>query len=312
MSSAVIIAGPTASGKTGLSYRFADILGGEIINGDSAQIYFPFMVGTAKPDFYNHHIPHHLFDRMSSPDDYNVLTYRSEVTSLVEDLSAKGKVPIIVGGSLFYFKTLFYPVTQTVTVSPEAEEKLEVIVAKERWAALQKIDPERAESINPNDRYRIDRALLLYFTASRKPSEMKPQLEVPFSTTIVFLNPDRQLLYSRINQRTIEMVTEEGWIEECERIMLQPKWESFARKKNFLGYATLFDWIRAGKQEATLPKVIKNIQKETRHYAKRQVTFWRSLLAQLQSEGRDDIVIREYTSYPYPEDEIVDLLSQRS
>ena len=289
----------------------ADAVNGEIINGDSAQIYAPFMVGTAKPDYVNHHISHHLFDRLSTPDDYNVLTYRSEVVSLVDQLTAAGKCPIIVGGSLFYFKTLFYPVVETIPESEDAQQKLRLIPQESRWSVLQKIDPERAEAINPNDGYRIDRALILYFSVNRKPSEMKPQLDVPFSTTILFLNPDRQLLYSRINERTIEMVTEEGWIEECERILLEPAWEAFARKKNFIGYAQLFDWIRLGKKEAELPRVIRSIQKETRHYAKRQATFWRSLLAQIQSEKRDDIIIREYNSYPYPEDDIVDSIIDR-
>ena len=260
------VCGPTASGKTSLSLEIAKQIPSEIINADIGQFYTSLSIGTAKPKWKEMDDPHHLFDIIDKPKDINVNHYRELVLEKVHTVWEKNKLPILVGGSLFYIKTLFYP----LIALPESACHARAL-DDYSWEFLNKIDPERAKSIHPNDYYRIQRALAIWKQTGKKPSSYEPQLRPPFHARIVFLNWPRETLFERINQRTEAMLLQ-GWIEEVRRLK---DWKVFLQKKRLIGYPEIFEWIEHGERQSERAALVAAIQQKTRQYAKRQVTFWK-------------------------------------
>ena len=280
--SVLIITGPTASGKTQLSEMIASSLPCEIINADVGQFYKPLSVGTAKPDLVNVSYKHHLFNLLDKPEDLSVVKYRNLVSDLVKDICGRGKIPIIVGGSLFYIKSLFFPPQEFVIQElPNQDQKtIDNLSKDQQWELLQKIDPERAAVLHPNDYYRIGRALKIWIQTGTKPSAYKPILQPQFSALIIYIEPEASILKSRICLRTALMINpcaggNLGWIEEAEALV-GTEWEEFLKTKNLIGYPEIFDWIKTGKKRDELPTLIEKIQTQTIQYAKRQKTFWKS------------------------------------
>lgn len=296
---ALIITGPTASGKTQLSEMIASIRSCEIINADVGQFYKPLSVGTAKPDFVNIAYKHHLFDLLDKPEYLSVVKYRNLVTDLVNDICARGKIPIIVGGSLFYIKSLFFPPQELPIQEFKNNNQINIdeLDKDQQWELLRKIDPERAAELHQNDNYRINRALKIWIQTGFKPSVYKPKLRPKFNTLIVYVKPETAILKDRINTRTMLMINprsilENGWIEEVEHL-IGTDWEEFLQDKNLIGYPEIFEWIKAGKKSSTLPALIEKIQIQTVQYAKRQNTFWKSFERQiLQAAPQSDFLIQ--------------------
>jgi len=295
---ALIITGPTASGKTQLSEMLAGDISCEIINADVGQFYKPLSVGTAKPNLNQIKYTHHLFDLIDAPEDLSVVKYRQLISDTVENICNSGKTPIIVGGSLFYIKSLFFPPAQleamcqdVVQLETPADPSIHALrahsgrAAGEGWELLQKIDPERAAKIHPNDGYRVNRALEIWRKTGQKPSMYKPCFEPIFNAMIVFVCPTQEILNQRIYQRTEQMIKEGGWIEEA-RGLLGTEWEDFVRAKGLIGYPEIFDWIsckqlRSCGDKNNLNELINVIHLKTTQYAKRQKTFWRSFKNEL-------------------------------
>jgi len=276
----IIITGPTASGKTALSELIAEEVDGEIINVDVGQFYKNLSVGTAKPNWKTLPFSCHMFDILDQPIDVSVREYRDRVLQLCKDITERNRTPIIVGGSLFYIKSLFSPPKDLAKnidsgddfSNVDFEESSQIL-----WSRLNEIDPKRAELIHPNDRYRIVRALTIWKTTGKKPSFYKPGfLPLPYNVLIVPLLPDRELINDRINQRTTQMVTQGGWIQEALSVY-KTEWHPFILRKGLIGYLEIFQWIENGSRIEDLHNVVKIIQQKTRDYAKRQVTFWRGL-----------------------------------
>lgn len=282
-SSLVIITGPTGVGKTDFSLQLAERLNGEIINGDMGQFYVPLSIGTAKPDWRSEKIPHHLFDSIDQPVNFTVVAYRKRIEKVVAELRQRGKMPIIVGGSLFYLKSLFFPPTLHYGVAspllrlstPSTFTKVEDLSAS--WDELKQLDPKRAAQIDPHDSYRINRALALA-REGLKPSLLKPlYMPVVENMLIIHLTRNRDELYERINARTDSMLTE-GWLDEVSG--LDDAWKSWLKSKKMIGYDTIIDCL-AGAID--LVQCRTTIQQRTRNYAKRQLTFWRSFREQLEA-----------------------------
>lgn len=278
----IIIVGPTASGKTAASLFLAAHLNLEIINADMGQFYAPVAIGTAKPDWQNEQIPHHLFDIVDQPKDINVLTYRSLVLDKTAELTAQGKVPCLVGGSLFYVKSLFFPPLDIPTTGeaqalPRAPELTP-------WEQLNVIDPLRASKLHPNDLYRINRALDLFKATGKKPSECLPVFNPPFKACIIYIDRPLELLENNINTRTAAMLND-GWIEETEQLM-GTAWEPFFKTKKLIGYPEIFEWIEQGKRADRYDLLIATIQQKTRQYALRQNLFWRTCKSQLETAAK--------------------------
>lgn len=272
---ALLIIGPTASGKTGFGESIAQKIPSEYINADIGQFYKPLSIGTAKPDWQAYKETAHLFDCLDEPSDMSSFDYRKSVLELVDQIQQRKNLPIIVGGSLFYIKSLFFPPHNFKIDQSVVPEELIGLSKDGRWKLLCEIDPVRAQQIHPNDPYRIERALRIWFLTGKKPSEVAPQCRPAFDATIVCLEPTKPVLHERIKQRT-KIMLEQGWIEEVESLMGTP-WIPFFEKKGLIGYAHIATWIDGGKKASEYDQLRETIEQETRWYAKRQMTFLRHL-----------------------------------
>lgn len=288
-----LILGPTGVGKSDFALSFADTVDGEIINCDVGQFYVPLTIGTAKPAWKQERIPHHLFDILTEPRDYTVAAYRQAVAQKIAEIRGRGKTPLIVGGSLFYAQALFFPPRNTLSCNTPpsqmasdnfyANPTFAVRSTKELWEQLAEVDPERARVLHKHDRYRIERALNLWESTGVLPSNCKPVYDpVCDQWTVLYLTRERAELYERINLRTRIMLEQQGWKEEVAG--LDQSWHPFVRKKGLIGYGEILDALAQGTPDEEL---IATIQQETRHYAKRQETFWRSMARKLKNSTAD-------------------------
>lgn len=280
--SIVFITGPTATGKTAFSEFLSPHLPIEVVNGDVGQFYTPLSIGTAKPDLNNVLVPHHLFNLFNTPCNFSAASYNYQVVAIVHDIWRRGNIPVVVGGSFFYLKSLFF------SLESEEEANFDVsipdfseIETTLLWKKLEGIDPERAAVLHPNDRYRIVRALTLWYKTGGLPSRRVPQFN-PLCDQIclVGVTRERDDLYARIDQRVLEMI-DAGWIDET--LSLSAEWYSFLEKKRLIGYPEIINWIRAGCLPEQKKSLVEDIQKNTRNYAKRQKTFMKKFLMDLKA-----------------------------
>lgn len=280
----IIVYGPTAAGKTDFADQLATYLPAEIINADLGQFYTPLSIGTAKPDWRKSAIPQHLFDIINEPRVITVAEYRDRVFTCLEQIWSRNNIPILVGGSGFYLKSLFFP-----PQAGSSQKALPELFAPEqdRWRQLYEIDPERALHIHHNDLYRINRALSIYFATGQNPSTQEPRYQPLGSFCFVFINRDRQELYTRINSR-VQVMLEQGWLEEAQRL-LGTEWEKFLIMKKIIGYDDIIRYLHTPQEDRDLDALIEGIAQKTRHYAKRQISFGSYLLGHLQK------AILEYT-----------------
>jgi tRNA dimethylallyltransferase len=266
--SILFITGATASGKTDLSLEIAGSIGGEIINLDTGQMYEPLNIGVAKPDWQKLEVKHHLFDIAKTPVDISAQEYSKFFSKSVQEIFSRNKIPIVVGGSFFYLKSLFFPLKFNKSSLPKKP-------VSGSWHDLFEIDPERAKKINPNDEYRINRALSIFESTGLKPSRFDPHFDPEFNSIILFIDCAKEDLVSRIHQRTYEMIVS-GWIDEVVGLR-KSGWEDFIRRKGFIGYEEIFNWLDRDDNKELPEELISKIVRKTRKYAKRQMTFWRSL-----------------------------------
>jgi tRNA dimethylallyltransferase len=286
-----MILGETGAGKTALSELLGERLPIEVINCDVGQFYEPLTIGTAKPAWRQSPTTHHLFDVLNSPVDYSVADYRAAVATLIREIGERGHIPVLVGGSLFYAQSLFFPPGAGPT-EDKLPENLEPLDAPALWQALRAIDPIRAAAISPFDIYRIRRALALWYTHGVLPSKHKPIYSsvVPDGQALVFfVTRERPELYAQIDQRTIQMM-QAGWIEEVAG--LHGSWHEFLMRKKLIGYPEIVQFLQSGHSDAR--ELTRVIQQKTRNYAKRQGTFWRGLSRTLLSTRDNGVHIQEY------------------
>ena len=284
----IILFGPTGVGKTHFADLLAAQLPSEIVNADMGQLYTPLTIGTAKPDWRKSAIPQHLFDIINEPRVITVTEYRDRVMSTLEAIWARNNIPILVGGSGFYLQSLFFPPESTSAIS-EAEQKIaETKFAPEadRWRQLYEIDPQRALRIHPNDMYRIDRALVIYFTTGKKPSEQEPRYQPLASYCFVSLTRERKELYDAIDARA-RLMLQEGWIQETQRL-IGTEWQEFLINKKIIGYDDIIHYLlQSEKCDVDYEELVRIISQKTRNYAKRQTTFGTYLMDNLQKAISD-------------------------
>ena len=271
----IIIFGPTGVGKTDFGEQLASRLPAEIVNADLGQFYTPLSIGTAKPNWQNSPIPQHLFDIINEPRLMTVSEYRDQALQTFNQIWARGNIPIIVGGSGFYLKSLFFPPQASI------DKDFEYSFEGDGWKQLYEIDPERALKIHPNDTYRITRALSIFHATGKKPSEYQPSYQPVGSFCFVYLTRQRPDLYSRIDQR-VRIMLNEGWIPEVERLQ-GTSWETFLKKKKLIGYDDILEYLEGEKKELQLNALTDSIAQKTRNYAKRQITLGNQLFNQLEN-----------------------------
>lgn len=280
----VFITGPTGVGKTDFVDAIASSIPIEIINMDVGQLYEPLSIGTAKPEWKKHPVPHHLFDYCVQPVNITVSEYRKKAEELIKQIQARGNTPVFVGGSLFYLKSLFFPIydhdTTNLVVPPLPSDPQEL------WNLLNTYDPVRAQAIGVNDAYRLNRAISIWYTTGKIPSSIVPLYDPIAPSLIIFLDRDRTDLYDRINLRTRKMI-ENGWINEIQN--LNQEWKYFLCNKKLIGYNEII-----ANSTMDQESLIQLIQKRTRNYARRQQSFWRSFKKQLMEAQKEGTFPVEY------------------
>ena len=278
----LVITGATGVGKTELVIKLAQRMSIEIINADIGQMYVPLTIGTAKPDWRSETTPHHFFDIIDQPVNFSIMSFRDEVEKLVNAIWERGRLPVIVGGSTFYIKSLFWLPEKNQFRDQENFEQivdnLDNYSDKDIWSLLNKIDPYRAQQIHPNDHYRLQRALEIWRNTGRKPSEFKLQFRpISNETDLIILSRSRDDLYERINAR-VRIMLEMGWMKEVAG--LSQAWRDFLKLKKIIGYDTVVKCLEDGSLYLTESE-IEIISQSVRNYAKRQMTFWRGLCRDL-------------------------------
>ena len=286
------IVGPTASGKTALGVELALRVGGEIINCDSVQIYKGIEIATAKPtEEEKRGVPHHLINYVEPETNYTAADWARDAAQKIYELEARERVPILVGGTGFYLRTLRNPFFESPKTDEKLREKLKKIKeqkgAEFLYKILQKKDKASAEKLFPRDFVRVSRALEVFFQTGKRLSEVQPNREEPpaFATRIkIFvLNPPRDLLYEKINRRT-EKHFENGLIEEVKHLRAGGvKDETNALGAH--GYRRVCEYLRG---ERTLEGAIEQTKQDVRNYAKRQMTWFRSEEGAVWLEGFGD------------------------
>lgn len=275
----IVIGGPTASGKTQLAIEWALKINGEIISCDSRQIYKYMDIGTAKPTLEERNlIPHHLIDIIYPDEIMSAGEFQKLARACIEDIYRRGKVPLLVGGTGLYIRAVIRDINFPPKVDESIREMIKEKVKKEGlsrvYEELQRIDPVTANKISPNDEIRITRALEVYYATGRPISYYRRGIDVDYPEyNIVYfvLNPPRDLLYKRIEERVDKMI-KLGLIEETKYILslgYSPELPSLQT----LGYREIIKYIHG---MYSLESAVEEIKKETRRYAKRQLTWFRN------------------------------------
>lgn len=275
------VVGPTATGKTALGVTLAETFGGEVISADSMQLYKGLDVGTAKvtPD-ETHGIPHHAVDLLTPDEPFSVADFVALAGRLEADISARGRLPILVGGTGLYVQSFLYGVHFAAEKTPDGlREKLAAELAEKgpeaMYKELQEADPEAAAAIHPNNQVRVLRALEHYRATGKKLSEQKAESlppERPYRSLILGLDfPERAVLYRRIDLRVDKML-EAGLIKEAEHVWQNR--ESFRTAAQAIGYKEFFPYF---EQTAPLEACTEKLKQASRNYAKRQLTWFRHM-----------------------------------
>jgi tRNA dimethylallyltransferase len=275
----LFIVGPTASGKSALAVALAKKLGGEIVSADSMLVYKGMDIGTAKPTKKERGgILHHGLDLIPPTKSFSVFAYRQFALKAIRATLKRGKIPILAGGTGFYVRALLEGLSPLPGTHAAIRRELEREALEKGLPALYKrllkLDPPRAKAIGPHNQRRILRALEIYLVSGKKPSQTSPKTpglrELGYRPVVIGIHRDRDALYRKINRR-VDTMFRKGLVREVKRL---------ARKKlsrtalQGVGYKETLDWIY-GKSERPLAEVKDRIKQTTRHFAKRQWTWFK-------------------------------------
>lgn len=275
----VVIAGPTGSGKSALALELARELGAEIVNADSMQVYREMDVGTAKPDLEaRQEIPHHLFDVVNPDQEFNAALYRSLAVPVIEEILARGRVCFVVGGTGLYIKTLLGGLLSCPPADPLLRQELlrqcDAYGPEALHRRLALLDPETARKTHPRDRVRITRSLEIMKITGRSVSSLAGEhgfRDKTFGSLKFCLQIEREALYDRINARTLAMV-QNGLVEETEGL-LKKGYSPELKAMKSLGYRHAARHLQG---LMSLEAMVEELQRDTRRYAKRQLTWFRA------------------------------------
>ena len=299
----IILTGPTAVGKTKASIGLAKALNGEIISADSMQVYKHMDIGSAKirPEEMQG-IKHYLIDELEPDEEFHVVRFQEMAKKALEEIYAKNKIPIVVGGTGFYIQALLYDIDFT-----ENEEDTEYRKELEQLAAekgadvlhdmLREVDPESAEAIHANNVKRVIRALEFHKQTGRKISEHNEQERAkssPYDFCYFVLNDERERLYERINLR-IDQMLDDGLVEEVMSLKDQGYTKEMVSMQG-LGYKEVLDYLNGN---CTLEEAIYILKRDTRHFAKRQLTWFRR---------ERDVIWVSKNEHNYDEDKILNVM----
>jgi tRNA dimethylallyltransferase len=287
---AIFLMGPTASGKTGIAVELARHLPVELVSVDSALVFRDMNIGTAKPDAETLHIaPHHLIDIINPTESYSAATFRSDALRLMADITARGKIPLLVGGTMLYFKALRDGLSDLPPSNPTMRADLDAQIEQHGIAwlhhELSKVDAETAARLNPADTQRIQRAMEIYLISGKPMSELiqAPSISSPcgnggnsslpyYITPIALIPSDRAVLHRHIATR-FEKMLQQGLVEELQGLRDKYSLNSDMTAMRCVGYRQAWQFIDGEINEAQL---IETGIAATRQLAKRQLTWLRS------------------------------------
>lgn len=276
MEKVLVIVGPTAVGKTALSVELAKKFNGEIISGDSLQIYKKLDIGTAKISTSEMSgIPHHLIDVIEPTDNYSVADFQKAGRQLITEITERGHLPIIAGGTGLYIQSLLYDyqlgAKEVVSdVRKKYEELAEKIGKKQLWEYLKEKDPLAAEKIHWNNQRKVIRALEVFEVTGYSIMTPKEKPQCLYEHCMIGLDTERKLLYQRIDQRVDQMIAA-GLVDEARFVYSLGEIQA----SQGIGYKELYPYF---KGEITLEEAIEQIKQNSRRYAKRQLTWFRNRL----------------------------------
>jgi tRNA dimethylallyltransferase len=280
---AIFIMGPTASGKTGLAVELYQHLPVELISVDSALVFKDMDIGTAKPDAsILAQAPHHLIDLIPPTEVYSAATFRNDALKLMAEITARGKVPLLVGGTMLYFMALQGGLSQLPEADPNVRQKLDAQAAQIGWPAmhdkLAEIDPETAARLEPADAQRVQRALEVYEISGKTMTELHQSSmsdKLPYQLLKIALTPsDRSVLHDRIAIRFDDML-KQGFVDEVKRLLLKyPSLNADMPSMRCVGYRQALEHLAGNYDVAELRD--RGIF-ATRQLAKRQLTWLRGM-----------------------------------
>ncbi len=273
----IIICGPTASGKTALAVECAKLLNSEVISADSMYIYKGLNIGTAKPTIKEMQgVKHHVIDVVEPNETFTVSDYKNIAKPIIDNLISQNKIPIICGGTGFYINSILYDLSYgNGQGNPEIREKYKRLAIEHGnqyvYSILEKYDPESAKKLHFNDLKRVIRALEIYESGIKK-SDICDELKPNYNYSAYSVDYDRETLYDRINKR-VDLMVNLGLIDEIKSLL-----NSGISKDNqcmqAIGYKEILDYLDGN---CNLSQAIETIKLNTRHYAKRQITFFKKL-----------------------------------
>lgn len=301
----IILTGPTAVGKTSLSLKLARQIGGEIISADSMQVYKHMDIGSAKvmPE-EREGIPHYLIDECEPWEEFHIVRFQQAAKKCMEQIYSHGNIPILVGGTGFYIQSVLYDIDfSNQDSNPEYRSKLEEIAENKGnhflHAMLQQVDAKAAEEIHANNRKRLIRALEYHHITGQKISEhneAQREKESPYNFLYLVLNDRRDLLYEKIEKRVDQMM-EQGLLQEVKKLKEMGCTRDMVSMQG-LGYKELIDYLDG---KCSLEEAVYIIKRDTRHFAKRQITWFK--------RERDVTWINKY-DFHYDENAILEYLDQ--
>lgn len=273
MSKILVVVGPTAIGKSNLAISLAQKFNGEIINGDSIQVYKELNIASAKINKRQmKNIPHHLLDYKEVTDDYNVAIFQEDARKAIQDITSRNKLPIVCGGTGLYIKALLYDYTflkQNEVITNDYSQYSN----QQLFDMLKQLDPKSTLNIHPNNRKRVIRALDMAKSGnSKSEQEDKQQHKMLYDSKIISLTMDREKLRSRIDQR-IENMLKEGLIDEINYLFNKYPYDLHCFQG--IGYK---EFIPYYKNNSTLQQCIEEVKTHTKQFAKRQYTWFRNQL----------------------------------
>jgi tRNA dimethylallyltransferase len=274
----IMVCGPTAIGKTSVAIQMAEILAGEIVSADSMQIYRYMDIGTAKPTTEERRrVIHHMIDIVDPDAPYDAARFSRDSRCSINGIIERGRQPLVAGGTGFYIKALLHGLCQA---APEDMAIRERLAAEARqgecgnlYKRLEACDPEAAQKIHPNDVYRVIRALEVFETIGMTMTDFRQRhafADAPYNVLKIGLFMDRQALYERIERR-VDMMIGEGLFDEVRRLM-EMGYHEHLRPMQALGYRHMSSFIRG---EENWDTAVDTLKRDTRHYAKRQLTWFR-------------------------------------
>ena len=298
----IILAGPTAVGKTAASIRLAKAVGGQIISADSMQVYRHMDIGSAKirPEEMEG-VPHYLVDVLEPEEDFNVVRFQQMAKAAAEEIYARGRIPIAAGGTGFYIQALLYDIDFTENDGDSSFRRKLEKTAEEKGgeylhSLLQEADPEAALQIHPHNIKRMIRALEFHHQTGGKISEhneTEREKESPYNFAYFVLTDDRSRLYDRIDRR-VDLMMEEGLLDEV-RFLKERGVRRDSTAMQGLGYKELYAFLDG---EYPLEEAVRIIKRDTRHFAKRQLTWFKRerdvIWADKSVIGQDDDAVIDF------------------